>query len=242
MTEPPKPAGSAPVSRGTLYIVSTPIGNLGDISKRAVDVLSSVDLIAAEDTRKTGILLKHFRITTPTLSYYSYNEQKRIPGLVARLRGGDAVAVVSDAGTPAISDPAARLISAAVEENIPVVAVPGPTAFLPALIASGFPIGSFVFEGFLPVKKGRNTRLGELRAEQRTIVLYESPHRLLRTLEDLRRTVGFRRICVARELTKKFEEIVRGTAQEMIDHFAARKVRGEFVIVIEGTGGERRRK
>lgn len=223
------------VERGTLYIVSTPIGNLEDISDRAIAVLSSVDLIAAEDTRNTGHLLRHFEIRRPMISYFSHNEVRRIPGLIEKLKRGDALAVVSDAGTPAISDPASRLISAAVEEGIPVVSIPGPSAFLPALIVSGFDIGSFVFEGFLPVKKGRMTKLKDLRAERRTIVFYESPHRLLRTLEDLVEPLGARRILVARELTKKFEEIVRGTVGEVLAHFSSGPVRGEFVLVIEGT-------
>ncbi len=239
---PAEPAGVPPVKpssvlAGTLYIVSTPIGNLGDISNRALAVLAQADLIAAEDTRTTGVLLKHFEITTHMVSHYSFNEARRVPELVAKLKEGRTVAVVSDAGTPGISDPASRLISAAIESNIPVVAIPGPTAFLPALIVSGLPIGSFVFEGFLPVKKGRSTRLGELAKEERTVVLYESPHRLLRTLADLKKSFGDRRISIAREITKKFEETVRGTISEMIEHFTRGRIRGEFVLVVAGKGG-----
>jgi 16S rRNA (cytidine1402-2'-O)-methyltransferase len=229
------PAG--PVAPGTLYVVSTPIGNLEDISIRALAVLRAADLVAAEDTRTTGNLLRHFGISRPMVSCFSRNEERRIPGLVAKLGEGRTIAVVSEAGTPGISDPAARLISAAIGAGVSVVAVPGPTAFLPALISSGLPIGSFVFEGFLPVKKGRSTALSVLAKEQRTIVLYESPHRLLRTLGDLKEHLGDRRIAVARELTKKFEEVVRGTIGEAIAHFAERRVRGEFVLVIAGRGG-----
>jgi 16S rRNA (cytidine1402-2'-O)-methyltransferase len=224
----------SPVSPGTLYIVSTPIGNLEDISARALAVLGGVDLVAAEDTRTTGFLLKHFGIRKPMVSYFSYNEQRRIPELVGKLASGAAVAVVSDAGTPAISDPAARLISAAVDSGIPVVPVPGATAILPALIVSGISPRSFVFEGFLPVKKGRSTRLAELAAEHRTIILYESPHRILRTLGDLKTSLGNRQVSVAREITKKFEEVVRGRLSEVIAHFGGKTVRGEFVLVIEG--------
>jgi 16S rRNA (cytidine1402-2'-O)-methyltransferase len=219
---------------GTLYIVSTPIGNLEDISLRALNVLRGADLIAAEDTRTTGNLLRHYDIRKPMVSYFSRNETRRVPELLAKLEGGQSVAVVSDAGTPGISDPATRLISAAIEQGVPVVAVPGPTAFLPALIVSGLPIRSFVYEGFLPIKKGRSTMLADLAREERTIVLYESPHRLLRTLADLKAAFGDRQISVAREITKKFEEVVRGAISEAIAHFTTHRVRGEFVIVIAG--------
>jgi len=237
---PVPPPGRTGVIPGTLYIVSTPIGNLEDISARALAVLGGVDLVAAEDTRTTGFLLKHFGIRKPMVSYFSYNEERRIPGLIEKLRAGASVAVVSDAGTPAISAPAARLISAAVGEEIPVVAVPGPTAILPALIVSGLSPRAFVFEGFLPVKKGRSTRLTELAAEQRTIVLYESPHRIGRTLTDLKRSLGDRRVSVSREITKKFEEVVRGRLSEVIARFEGGKARGEFVLVIEGAPRKRR--
>jgi 16S rRNA (cytidine1402-2'-O)-methyltransferase len=219
---------------GTLYIVSTPIGNLEDISLRALDVLRGADLIAAEDTRTTGNLLRHYDIKKPMVSYFSHNEERRVPELVAKLKEGLCVAVVSDAGTPGISDPATRLISAAIRDEVPVVAIPGATAFLPALIVSGLPMKSFVYEGFLPVKKGRSTMLAALAREERTIVLYESPHRLLRTLGDLKEAFGDRQISVAREITKKFEEVVRGAISEAIAHFTKHRVRGEFVLVIAG--------
>jgi 16S rRNA (cytidine1402-2'-O)-methyltransferase len=219
---------------GTLYIVSTPIGNLEDISLRALNVLRGADLIAAEDTRTTGNLLRHYDIRKPMVSYFSRNEERRVPELVAKLKEGSSIAVVSDAGTPGISDPATRLISAAIANDVPVVAIPGATAFLPALIVSGLPTTSFVYEGFLPIKKGRNTMLAELAREERTIVLYESPHRLLRTLGDLKEALGDRQVSVAREITKKFEEVVRGTISDAIAHFTKHRIRGEFVLVIAG--------
>ena len=225
---------SQEVSAGTLYIVSTPIGNLEDISHRAVNVLSSVDLIAAEDTRKSGILLSHYQIRKPLLSYYSYNESRRTPELIDKLKSGLSIAVISDAGTPGISDPAYNVIQAALAEAIPVVAIPGPAAFLPALITSGLPINRFVFEGFLPVKKGRKTRFEQLREEEQTIVIYESPHRILKTLNNLLEYLGDREISVSRELTKKFEEVRRGRISEVIGYFSAHTIRGEFVLVVEG--------
>lgn len=224
---------------GTLYIVSTPIGNLEDISLRALNVLRGADLIAAEDTRTTGNLLRHYDIRKPMVSYFSRNEERRVPELVARLKEGSSVAVVSDAGTPGISDPATRLISAAIANDVPVVAIPGATAFLPALIVSGLPTTSFVYEGFLPIKKGRSTMLSELAREERTIVLYESPHRLLRTLGDLKEALGDRQVSVAREITKKFEEIVRGPISDAIAHFTKNRIRGEFVLVIAGRNAAR---
>ena len=224
---------------GTLYIVSTPIGNLEDISFRAVKILSTVDLIAAEDTRTTGILLQHYEIRKPLISYYSYNEVRRVPELIAKLKNGSSVAVVSDAGTPGISDPSVLVIRAAIDADVPVIAVPGATAFLPALITSGFPVGRFVFEGFLPVKKGRKTLLEKLKSEERTVVLYESPHRLLKTLEQVQQSLGDRQISISREITKKFEETFRGTISSAISHFAKKTVRGEFVLVIEGCGKPR---
>ncbi len=223
---------------GTLYIVSTPIGNLEDITYRAVKLLAAVDLIAAEDTRTTKVLLNHYDIHTPLVSYYSYNEERRIPELIAKLKSGGSIAVVSDAGTPGISDPAYRIIKRALEEEIAVVSLPGATAFLPALITSGLPIDEFVFEGFLPVKKGRQTMLTSLAHERRTIVLYESPHRLIRTLNDLLNYFGDRDIAIARELTKKFEEIVRGKISFAIQHFTKNKIRGEFVLVVKGRHDE----
>lgn len=219
---------------GTLYIVATPIGNLEDISRRALSVLANADLIAAEDTRHTGILLKHFGISRQLISFYSYNEEKRIPDLVHTLSIGKSIALVSDAGTPGISDPATRLVSAVVRAGMQVIPIPGPSAFLTALIASGLPTDRFIFEGFLPVKKGRATRIAALKDEERTIVLYESPHRLPRTLRELKAGLGERRVVLGRELTKKFEEFVRGTLSEAIVYCETKKVRGEFVIVLEG--------
>ena len=220
------------MSPGTLYIVATPIGNLEDISARALRILSNVDLIAAEDTRKTKILLNHYNITNHLVSYHNYNERERSSELLEKLQGGFSIAVVSDAGTPGISDPAYRIVKDCIDHSIPVVPIPGPSAFLPALIISGLPLDKFVFEGFLPHKKGRRTRLEVLARESHTIVLYESPHRLLRTLCDLQTHLGDRYIIVARELTKKFEEVLRGKVSDMIHQLASRSIKGEFVILI----------
>lgn len=222
------------MSSGTLYIVSTPIGNLEDITIRALRILSQVDIIAAEDTRKTNILLSHYNISKPLVSYFSYNERKRIPGILEALKGGKSVALVSEAGTPGISDPAVGIVRAALAEHLRVVAIPGPTAFLPALITSGLPCDEFIFVGFLPLKKGRKTILEKLSREKRTVVLYESPHRLLKTLNEMLIVFGDRRISVAREMTKKFEEIVYGRISQIIERFSKSRIRGEFVFVIEG--------
>jgi 16S rRNA (cytidine1402-2'-O)-methyltransferase len=228
---------STEVLPGTLYVVSTPIGNLEDLTFRALKILGGVDLIAAEDTRTTLVLLRHYNISKPLLSYYSYNEARRSPELVDKLAAGTSIALVSDAGTPGISDPAYRIIRAALDRKVPVVAIPGAAAFLPALITSGLPMDRFVFEGFLPVKKGRKTKLESLAREERTIILYESPHRLLRTLTDLRTVLGDRQVSVARELTKKFEEVVHGTLSFAHEHFSAKSIKGEFVLVIAGGSG-----
>jgi len=222
------------IEKGTLYIVATPIGNLDDISFRAVKILSRVDAIAAEDTRKTRILLHHLNIQKELISYFSYNEEKRTPYLVSRLKEGESIGLVSDAGTPGISDPAYRIVHEAITSGIPVKAIPGAAAFLPALIVSGLPMDRFVFEGFLPSKKGRMTRLKELAEERRTVVLYESPHRLLRTLREIFEYFGEREMSVSRELTKKFEEVVRGKISDVLQDLSSRSVKGEFVIVIEG--------
>jgi 16S rRNA (cytidine1402-2'-O)-methyltransferase len=221
---------------GKLFIVSTPIGNLDDITYRAVKILSSVDLIAAEDTRVTKVLLDRYSISKPIVSYYSYNEAKRTPELIDKLKRGTTVALVSDAGTPGISDPAFRIIRAALDENILIEAIPGASAFLPALIVSGLPVERFVFEGFLPLKKGRQTKLKELSQEVRTIILYESPHRILRTLQDLLVHCGDREASVSRELTKKFEEVVRGKLSSILDYYSTHTIKGEFVIVLSGLG------
>lgn len=222
------------IQAGTLYVVPTPIGNLEDITFRALKVLGSVDLVAAEDTRTTKFLLDHYNIQKPLLSFFSHNEQIRVPQIIGQLKEGSAVALVSDAGTPGISDPAHSIIAAAIEHHIPIVPLPGATAFIPALIASGLPTHSFVFEGFLPHKKGRKTKLEKLRDEERTIVLYESPHRILKTLKELLAILGDRNIVVSRELTKKFEEILRGRVTSVIHELSRRSIKGEFVLVIEG--------
>lgn len=222
------------VESGALYVVSTPIGNLDDITLRAIKILSAVDLVAAEDTRKTKFLLDTLSIKKPLISYHSYNEVRRVPELMEKLRKGNSVAIVTDAGTPGISDPAYLLIHRALQEGFKTVAIPGPSAILPALVVSGLPTDRFVFEGFLPLKKGRRGKLEELRSEKRTIVIYESPFRIVKTLDDIVRYIGDRRVAVVRELTKKFEEVVRGRASEVVEHFRKKKPRGEFVLVIEG--------
>lgn len=220
---------------GTLFIVSTPIGNLGDITYRAVNVLLRVQLIAAEDTRKSRILLNHYEIKTPLVSFFSYNQKKKTPSILKRLKQGDDVAIISDAGTPGISDPAFYLVSQAIQENIRIIAIPGASALLTALVVSGLPTKRFAFEGFLPVKKGRKTLLKKLVQEERTIILYESPHRLLRTLKDIFNFLGNRDIVVARELTKKFEEVLRLPVEKAIELFENRtSIKGEFVLIIQG--------
>jgi 16S rRNA (cytidine1402-2'-O)-methyltransferase len=219
-----------------LYLVPTPIGNLADMTYRAVEVLQTVDLIACEDTRTSGVLLDHYDVDTPTTSYHEHNEHKKTPRLLKRMRAGHDVALISDAGSPGISDPGFYLTRACWNEGVDVQALPGPTAVIPALTASGLPSDRFVFEGFLPKKKGRQTRLETLATEPRTVVLYESPHRLLRTLDDLIEHFGpGRRAAVARELTKQYEEIERGTLEEVRAYFAAyEQVRGECVVVVDG--------
>jgi 16S rRNA (cytidine1402-2'-O)-methyltransferase len=233
----PKP--SEGVQRGTLYLVATPIGNLDDITFRAINVLSSVDLIAAEDTRKTKILLDRYNIRKPMLSYHSYNERQRSEQLIERLLQGQSIALVSDAGTPGISDPAFWIVQSALARGIPVVPIPGPTAFISALIASGLSTDRFVFEGFLPQKKGRKTKFESLRSEVRTIIIYESPHRILKTLGEIHAYFGDRRVVVARELTKKFEEITRGPVQYVLGELSKKPPRGEYVVIIEGQRSER---
>jgi 16S rRNA (cytidine1402-2'-O)-methyltransferase len=218
-----------------LYIVPTPIGNLGDMTFRAVAVLKEVDLILAEDTRTSGVLLKHYEISKSMFPYHQHNEHKITERLVADLLAGKTMALLTDAGTPGISDPAFFLIRAAIKEGIRVECLPGATAFVPALINSGLPSDSFCFEGFLPLKKGRHTILTALASETRTIILYESPMRLLKTLEQLITYFGEdRQCCVSRELTKKFEENARGTLKEVHEHFSEKGVKGEIVIVIAG--------
>ena len=222
------------INVGSLYLVSTPIGNLEDITLRALRILKEADLIAAEDTRRTGVLLKHFGVQNRMESYHDHNKARKTPILLDRLRQGDSVAVVSDAGTPGISDPAYYLVHRAAEASIPIVSIPGATAAVAGLTVSGLPTDRFVFEGFLPVKKGRKSRLEALAAETRTIVLYEAPHRLLRTLSDLLEVLGDRTMAVCRELTKKFEEILRGPTSDIIRVFSERKPKGEFILIIKG--------
>jgi 16S rRNA (cytidine1402-2'-O)-methyltransferase len=223
---------SETVQPGTLYLVATPIGNLEDITYRAVKILTGVDLIAAEDTRKTKILLDHYNIQKEMVSYFAFNEAKRTPELIQKLKQGLSIAIVSDAGTPGISDPAYRLVRAAIDEGINIISIPGASAFISALIVSGLSTDSFVFEGFLPHKKGRKTKLEQLAKETRTIILYESPHRLLRTLSELLTFMGDRRIVVAREITKKFEEIYRGKISNALNNFSQKSIKGEFVLII----------
>ena len=220
-----------------LYLVPTPIGNLKDITLRALEVLKQVDLILAEDTRTTSKLLNNYQVSTPLTPYHQHNEHKVLSHLVSQLQAGKTMAVVTDAGTPGISDPAFLLVRECVKEGIKVESLPGATAFVPALVNSGLPCNRFVFEGFLPLKKGRQTLLKKLAEEERTIILYESPMRLVKTLEELAQYLGTDRPCsVSRELTKMFEENKRGTLQEVADHFKSKTVKGEIVIVIQGGG------
>lgn len=224
---------------GTLYIVGTPIGNLEDITQRALRTLREVAVIACEDTRETRKLLNHFQIDTPVTSYHEHNKRTAGPRLIERLLGGDDVALVTDAGMPAISDPGEDLVRSAIEAGIPVVPVPGPTAFVTALVASGLPTRRFVFEGFLPHKGSeRREALERLKAEERTVILYEAPHRLRETLQDLRAALGDRRAVACRELTKLYEEYVRGMLSELIVHFEAHEPRGEFVLILDGASPE----
>jgi 16S rRNA (cytidine1402-2'-O)-methyltransferase len=223
---------------GTLYIVSTPIGNLDDMTFRAVKILSTVDLIAAEDTRTTKVLLDHYHISRPMVSYFSHNQKFRTPQLVEQLRSGQSVALVSDAGTPGISDPAYQIVKEAIANGVPVIPIPGASALLSALVVSGLPTHDFVFEGFLPQKKGRKTKLEMLKKEPRTLVFYESPHRIMKTLNELHEYFGERQVVVAREITKKFEETTRGNLSEVIERLSKVTPRGEYVIVLGGNEGE----
>ena len=220
---------------GKLYIVPTPIGNLKDMTFRAVEVLQSVDLILAEDTRTSGKLLKHYDISTPMHSHHMHNEHKTTANIVQRILTGENVALISDAGTPAISDPGFLLTRACVEANIEVDCLPGATAFVPALVNSGLPNDKFVFEGFLPVKKGRQTRLQLLADESRTIIFYESPHKLIKSLTQFVEFFGAdRKVSVSRELTKLHEETIRGTLIEVLQHFENKPPKGELVVVLDG--------
>ena len=219
----------------SLFLVPTPIGNLKDITIRSVEVLKSVNAILAEDTRTTGILLKHLEVSRPLQSYHIFNEHKAVEKLVDRMKKGEVFALVSDAGTPAISDPGFLLVREVLAAGLEVQCLPGPTAFVPALVNSGLPNDRFVFEGFLPHKKGRKTRIDSLLSESRTIIFYESPHRLLKTLEQLAEAFGpDRQACVSRELTKLHEENIRGTLTELIEYYLNNPLKGEIVLVVAG--------
>jgi len=221
---------------GTLYLVATPIGNLSDITHRALQVLRDVDLIACEDTRHTHKLLSHYGITTKTISYHEHNEQQRAVELIDQLRQGNNIAVVSDAGTPAVSDPGFRLVRAAIENDVPVVPVPGPSALISALVAAGLPTNEFFFAGFLPPRtNARRARLSELQSVPGTLIFYEAPHRLAATLKDAYEILGERDAVVARELTKVHEEIRRGRLSELSEHYEREDPRGEIVVLIDRT-------
>lgn len=229
-----------------LFLVPTPIGNLDDITLRAIKILQSADAILAEDTRTSGVLLRHLNISKPLYSYHIFNEHQTVQRLVNQLKEGKTLALVSDAGTPGISDPGFLLVRACIQNDIPVECLPGPTAFVPALVNSGLPNDRFTFEGFLPHKKGRQTRLSELAGEERTMVFYESPHRLLKTLGQFAGVFGpDRPASVSRELTKLFEENQRGTLSELIAYFAQKTVKGELVVCVQGAeakkGGKERK-
>lgn len=220
---------------GKLYIVPTPIGNLEDITLRAIRVLKEVDLILAEDTRTSGKLLQHLEVTTPMQSHHMHNEHKTVASIVQRIHGGSSIALISDAGTPAISDPGFLLTRACLEAGVEVECLPGATAFVPALVNSGLPNDKFVFEGFLPAKKGRQTRLNFLAEEPRTMIFYESPHKLIKTLTNFVEYFGADRpVSVSRELTKMYEETVRGSAEEVLNYYAQKPPKGEIVIVVGG--------
>jgi len=218
-----------------LYLVPTPIGNLEDITLRAIRILEESDLILAEDTRTSGKLLKHLKVGTHMQSFHMHNEHKVLDKIIEKLKMGSQIALISDAGTPGISDPGFLLVRACVKEGIETECLPGATALIPALVQSGFPTDRFIFEGFLPPKKGRQTRLKIWAEETKTIVFYESPHKIVKTLCQLQEFVGGeRRISISRELSKKFEETQRGTINELIDHFENKPPKGEFVVVLEG--------
>ncbi|MEG8947168.1 16S rRNA (cytidine(1402)-2'-O)-methyltransferase [Rosettibacter firmus] len=219
-------------SRNIIYIVATPIGNLEDITLRALNILRNVDFIICEDTRVTKILLDHYNIHKKLIVANAFNEANQINKIITEIKSGKSCALVSDAGTPLISDPGTKLINEAIKNNISIIPVPGPSALIAALSISGFPSSSFVFEGFLPQKKGRQKKLMELAEEERTIVLYESTYRIVKLLEEIKQYMPLRKIAVARELTKKFEEVWRGTADEILDSIKTKTVKGEFVVVL----------
>ena len=225
--------------QGILYLVPTPVGNLKDLTLRALEILKDCDIVLAEDTRNTGMLLKHYEISKPMQSYHAHNEHEKYKDVLNQINAGKIMALVTDAGTPGISDPGYLIVRECYKNNIKVECLPGATAFVPALVKSGLPCDRFVFEGFLPVKKGRKTRFEFLQNETRTMVFYESPVRLVKTLTDF---IGYfggnRQCCVSRELTKKFEENKRGSLQDVHDYFAAKPVKGEIVLVVEGKNDE----
>lgn len=223
------------ISRPNLYLVPTPIGNLKDITLRAIEVLNQADVILAEDTRTSGILLKHLQISRPLQSYHIFNEHKAVEKLVARMKSGEYFALISDAGTPAISDPGFLLVREVLQAGLEVQCLPGPTAFVPALVNSGLPNDRFVFEGFLPHKKGRKTRIDNLVNEERTMIFYESTHRIQKTLVQFAEAFGAdRQACVSRELTKLHEENVRGSLAELVEYYETHSVKGEIVLILAG--------
>ena len=222
------------IEPGKLYLVPTPIGNLADMTYRAVEVLKKVDLILAEDTRTSGYLLKHYEIGTPVQSFHAHNEHKKVEEAIEKLKSGVSIAQISDAGTPGISDPGFLLVREALANQTPIDSLPGATAFVPALIKSGFPSERFMFEGFLLHKKGRQTRIEAMKEESRTVIYYESPHRLLKTLQQFKEILGDRNVSVSRELTKKFEETITGSIDDVLTYFQSENIKGEFVIVLEG--------
>ncbi|MCF0057361.1 16S rRNA (cytidine(1402)-2'-O)-methyltransferase [Dyadobacter sp. CY356] len=225
-----------------LYIVPTPIGNLEDITLRAINVLKSVDVVLAEDTRTSGQLLKHLGISKPMHSYHIHNEHQSITRIIERILKGETMALVSDAGTPAVSDPGFLLVRECIKYGITIECLPGPTAFVPALVNSGLPSDRFTFEGFLPHKKGRQTRMQNLVNEDRTMIFYESPHRLIKALQQFSEYFGAdRQACVSRELTKIYEENVRGTIQEIITYFSEKTIKGEIVIIVAGKADEKKK-
>lgn len=218
-----------------LFLVPTPIGNLGDITLRALETLKQADLILCEDTRTSGKLLKHFEISKPLFPYHQHNEHRVLTVIIDKLKSGENIALITDAGTPGISDPGFLLLRACIQEGIEVESLPGATAFVPALVQSGLPSNSFVFEGFLPLKKGRQTKLKELVEEKRTIIIYESPHRILKSLVEFKTYFGEdRKAALSREITKMYEETIRGTLAELVLHFTEHPAKGEIVLVIEG--------
>ncbi len=220
---------------GKLYVVPTPVGNLEDMTFRAIKTLKEADVILAEDTRTSSVLLKHFDIHTPMISHHKFNEHQAVDGIVARLKGGETIALISDAGTPAISDPGFLLVRACAQNDIEVQCLPGATAFVPALVNSGLPNDRFCFEGFLPVKKGRQTKFATMAQEKRTMIVYESPYRVLKTLTQLAEALGpDRKASVSREISKIHEETVRGTLSELVQHFTEHQPKGEFVMIIGG--------